>query len=587
MGRAINGTIALWLALSGGVWGWTVDGITSTGAWVGESWTAVWDYNLARLQKRDSKAELSGSAGCIILIARLTGLGLWGWACWRWYPHLSSHVNGIVVLVAMGILTFLVLDLSLFLSFVLMLLVVPVIAMIGLVGMAVIAVVSVVCLSALVATVVGMVAFALAALAVVLAVLSVVALVAAVLFVPILVGSVCFAIYLASLVVLQCLVLLATILLRPGQYVWLLWRGVNYVCPSGRCGTVISGMRVPAHFCRSCGSVYSNLWPSLYGVLYHSCEGKGGHCQERLPTLDILGRNRLSRACPRPDCGMPFVSRSAFRLPARVVAVVGGKSAGKTTMIHMAVQELLAGGAESAAPLSAQIDTPEQEKVFEDVWRGRLSRGERVVPTSGSVPDAYVLQVTHREGTRARRELVYLYDAPGEQFESIDSFSEHQYLRRVCGILLLVDPASLGGFRKKARGIPQEMGGSATPLGDVVGPMRTVVKKMVAADQASGLPVAVVLTKADHPLVRERVGGVGSEATDGRTCRAALCEWGADAEVADLEAMFRGVRYFACSAQGRMYSDANPAPFAGQRVLEPLTWLLTGAGLPQTQGATR
>jgi hypothetical protein len=58
------------------------------------------------------------------------------------------------------------------------------------------------------------------------------------------------------------------------------------------------------------------------------------------------------------------------------------------------------------------------------------------------------------------------------------------------------------------------------------------------------------------------------------SCRKALDALGAGNVVRGLEQYFTSVRYFACSALGRIPDPKNRAPFQPAGVIEPFLWLL-------------
>jgi len=383
------------------------------------------------------------------------------------------------------------------------------------------------------------------------------------------IGLIGFGLYLFGLVLLQCVVLLVVALMRPAQYLWVIWRGIHFTCPSGRHGT----FTMPAHVCPDCGSGYSRLWPSTYGVLYHQCEGKkdGHSCGQRLPTLDRLGRNRLNRVCA--ICGVPFVSRSSGKLPVSVIGIVGGTGVGKTSMMLMAVANLMTGSQDGSAEINAEIDTPDQRFIFEREWE-KLKVGQTAEPTQGSVPDAFILRLNHGQ----HKSLLYIYDAPGEQFEHIDLFTPHQYLERANGLMLLVDPRSLPGFGDYAGRVAPVAGRSRTQFENVVNSCISAAERMVAhgSDGRLAMPLAVIVTMADIEAVARRVGDVTAGPSDSDACRRALIEWRGGPSVTTLESHFSKVCYFACSALGRTPNETNTAPFKSYRVLDPLTWILYG-----------
>jgi hypothetical protein len=455
----------------------------------------------------------------------------------------------------------------------LILLALPVVVLVALGGFIALAAIFLVCLLVLSCLLLGTAAVSLGGAIVLLAPLAALAAAATVPLIAMALGLIVFGLYLAGLVLLQWMVLLVVALMRPAQYLWVIRRGIHLTCPSGRHGT----FTVPAHLCPDCGAAYSNLWPSTYGVLHHQCEGtKDGHpCHRRLPTLDRLGRNQLNRVCAK--CGASFRSRSSGKLPVAVVGIVGGTSVGKTTMMLMTIAKLMSPPHDGSNGIRAEIDTDDQRAIFEREW-GRLQRGEMVAPSSGSVPDAFILRLKHSQ----KQSLLYLYDAPGEQFQNIDTFSQHQYLQVAAGLLLLVDPASLPGFVEGSKSIAAEVQasqGSETAIAKVVNTCIAATQKMMpqTSDQRLGLPLAVIITKADMKAVTEQVGDITLGSPDSAVCTKALRSWRADSVVQMLEKNFSNVRYFACSALGRTPNKENTTPFTAYGVLDPLLWILDGS----------
>jgi hypothetical protein len=56
-----------------------------------------------------------------------------------------------------------------------------------------------------------------------------------------------------------------------------------------------------------------------------------------------------------------------------------------------------------------------------------------------------------------------------------------------------------------------------------------------------------------------------------------LCQYSLDNFVRDLEAQLSTVKYFSCSALGRLPSQDDTSSFVPVRVLDPLIWLLISA----------
>ena len=100
-----------------------------------------------------------------------------------------------------------------------------------------------------------------------------------------------------------------------------------------RCPNCHKNMPLPTYICSTCQIEHTRLWPSMYGILWHTCIT----CKTRLPTLSALGRRQL--ACICPHCHYTLSSDIGT---ARTVhlPIVGGSAVGKTTYLLLALQQL-------------------------------------------------------------------------------------------------------------------------------------------------------------------------------------------------------------------------------------------------------
>ncbi|MBI3248838.1 MAG: hypothetical protein HYZ50_20235 [Deltaproteobacteria bacterium] len=341
-----------------------------------------------------------------------------------------------------------------------------------------------------------------------------------------------------------------------------LWRGIFHTCPARDC----SYRGLPAYGCADCGVLNYQLWPNLYGLLWHYCIG----CDQRLPTLDLLGRKSLSRHCGDPQCRMPLLGKHAGRVPERLVAIAGAPSSGKTNYLLMAVHELLNSNGNG---LRGEIDDNTQAEEFRHERRN-LEAGFPSAKTS-AVAKAMLLYVKAR---RTKCQL-YLYDAPGEEFLSIGSLSERQYLSLLEGFILLVDPLSFASVRGQ-KGRKDGQGSSLKDVAAAISAASAGVR--TGRDGKRSVRVAVVISKADLEPVRNRIGDIRRERIARAVCRQAIVDWGGRNEIQALENQFAAVEYFACSPLGRAVDASNRQPFRGYGVLEPLRWILLG-GSSQAQ----
>ncbi len=381
-----------------------------------------------------------------------------------------------------------------------------------------------------------------------------------------------FSSYLLLLFALTALSFVIFLPMRAGQELSLLYRRVTYRCPYDDC----SGQGLPIHICL-CGQQYPDLLPSFYGIFHHICWHNGRAV--KLPTMDFLGRNKLPRLCG--TCKRPLVLSSIGELSERPVAIVGGPSAGKTVFLRQATRQL--SERLSALPNArVYIDSQEQEQTLKQDLT-QLDRGQVVSKTAGNVIQAFGLAV--RIPKKRVNSLLYLYDAPGEHFLTMERFGQKQVLRHLAGIVLLVDPFSLPGLSDHAHRLDAGLQPSEIPFYNIVTVLINGVNQMLVRRPIDkcDVPLAVVISKADAlpwqdlPFLAD-LGQSQLIDLDGSLysahCREALEKLGEGRSIRALEQKFSNVQYFACSALGRMPDGRNTAPFQPLGVAEPFLWLL-------------
>jgi Double-GTPase 2 len=379
--------------------------------------------------------------------------------------------------------------------------------------------------------------------------------------------------FLAYLAVLTSLTALSFILFLPmrgAHMVWLLRRRISYQCPYDDCP--YNGM--PIHLCE-CGERYRDLQPSFYGIFHHKCRHPDREL--RLATMDWWGRNKLPRLCG--GCERPLIHSSLGELPEWPIAIVGGASAGKTVFLLQATRRL-------REQLSAQpgcvvrIDAADQERDYQEKIE-QLERGQVVAKTAGDVMQAFGLSVRAPKGLRC---LLYLFDKPGEDFATMQRFGRMQVVQHVKGLVLLVDPFSLPALTEYAQRLGAGLKASEEPFSKIVHNLINSVNLMLLRrpEDKCDVPVAIVLSKADalptsdYPFLKDLYQGDGllvDEVSNTR-CREALNKLGASSSVRELEMKFSRLRYFSCSALGRLPELRDTKPFQPRGVTEPLLWLL-------------
>ena len=369
--------------------------------------------------------------------------------------------------------------------------------------------------------------------------------------------------YLLALVLLTALSAVAFLPIRAMNGLSLLYRHITYCCPYDDCG--YSGL--PIHIYGD--QQFPDLQPNFYGVFYHSCRNPDG-TEVKLPTLDFRGRKKLDRICG--GCKRPLIFSSFGELAEKPIAIVGGPMAGKTVFLCQAVDQLL--DCLGKLPGSrVQIDSDTQWQELEGNMQ-RLQRGQVLAKT---VNQTMAFGLSARLSRRWRH-LLYLYDAPGEDFLTMQRLGQKQSFQHTSGIILLVDPFSLPGLAShRDKSMSQVV--SEVPLQQVVETLLAGVNTLLVKQPTDtcNVPLAVVINKVDALPVAElpflSALQTGSEAGT-EACRQALDRLGANRILPALEHKFTKIKFFSCSALGRMPDPDNASPFQPLGVTEPFLWLL-------------
>lgn len=325
---------------------------------------------------------------------------------------------------------------------------------------------------------------------------------------------------------------------------------------------------LPVYVCPACGAEHRQLVPGRWGVLKRECQ-----CESAaLPTTVLGGRQRVPQRCPS---GHPMSGLIGYAETLRI-ALVAGPSAGKTTYLAGAMLEFERMNAEKRFAVGVLEDSSAfYGAVLEGLRQGRLPQKTQI---SGNPA-----LVTEVQGDNRSR-VLYAYDVAGEHYQSADQTRNLRFLEVPSGLVLLVDPLSIGrvaeeheseleGAREAVRPSPEE-------------PIR-VLERTVAALSESGTdpgatPIAVVIGKTDAFGIDGEIerlrGGAGDDAP-----RAWLEANGAGNFVRAVEAEFKQIRWFGCSALGRVPDDADRRAFEPVGAAEPLLWLLGRRGVAPAQ----
>jgi double-GTPase-like protein len=351
-----------------------------------------------------------------------------------------------------------------------------------------------------------------------------------------------------------------------------------------RCPDCHKEMPLPVFICPTCQTEHTRLWPSLYGVLSHRCKT----CNTtRLPTIGPLGRHKLARICPhcRRPLNIGIGGGTNLHIP-----IVGGASTGKTNYIVMATREFKH-IYEEIHHYSITFTDPIHQQNFEANAQ-RLASGRELVKTPEIVPQAYNLAIKAPRRWKVPT-IVYVYDAAGEAFNTSENTDSQVYYKYIDAIVFVIDPCAIPAYYKVHYGEIELLRQSLRPSElDVM----QAYERMTQMFEASiGLqkgrryshPIAVVITKVDALELENEIGTPAAQALLQRdssitseedamstVVRDSLCNYGLDHFVRELELQFANVKYFSCSALGRLPAQEDTSGFIPIRVVDPLLWLL-------------
>jgi hypothetical protein len=354
-----------------------------------------------------------------------------------------------------------------------------------------------------------------------------------------------------------------------------------------RCPDCHAHMMIPIYICPRCATEHSRLWPSVYGVFHHKCE----KCQIQLPTLDVLGRKDIIRRCP--TCKTPM-NKDIGRMINVHIPVIGGPSAGKSNYIIMATNQFIENYANTHG-IKVSFPDEKHELDYQSNVK-RLSSGTELVKTTNIVPQAYNLAIKKPRDMIGR--IVYIYDAAGEAYSDERNTVLQTYFRYIHGLIFIIDPFSIEQFVQEHEAEIEKIKGSIRPSSlnvmSAYERMMNVIESSVkfTRNKKIGIPIAVIVLKTDALDLEDRIGRpaasrimltdplISSEEDAINTLvDKFLIENGLGNFVRDLQAQFEKVRYYSCSALGRLPDPVNRTPYEPIGVLDPFLWLLGEIGV--------
>ncbi len=389
--------------------------------------------------------------------------------------------------------------------------------------------------------------------------------------------------------VVIALVALTLLLLLHGLALALIWLGAMYgslllaliersvikmrsgyaKCPHAGCHQPVP---LPVLHCPGCSAAHDKLMPGRFGVFRRRCR-----CGKRLPTLFWLGKGRLFSRCPR--CRKPM--REELFGDNVHVPIYGGQAAGKTMLMMALTWRLLE---RHLAGVDAALIEEAARRNYRGSWKADFESGVVRPKTAETLPDAFLLSVRRQQGLPVS---LYLYDPSGEVFQRGNDLPGHRFIGYYDGMALVIDPLSLPRFAERyyrQTGAPdlQRTTSPQSPF-DVLDQIVNQLESQagLARERSFARPLAVIVSKADIPIVDRELGVPATDPGDsweesGAVASARVRAWLARYEpnlVQLLETRFRTLRFFAVSALGHLPQQRGA--FRPEGTLLPLTWLLS------------
>jgi len=349
----------------------------------------------------------------------------------------------------------------------------------------------------------------------------------------------------------------------------------------GRCPECHQPLSLPVYVC-ACGAKHERLIPGAYGPIFRRCQ-----CGRELPTLFLFGRNKLHSQC---RVCKHELNTTVLTVPDVFIPIVGGVSSGKTSLITATLAEFEK--KESGLSITFPKGASQNESVIQREyirWRGQYMSGQRLTKTTDDRVRAVHVCL---EDARGHKRLLYAYDAAGEIHRGEHALGTLPYYSYIHGLIFLVDPFSLT-VQRLGPASPVQMLDPVSPSPD--SPKQVfdqVVRSLISYSRRSSIasvPMAIAVTKTDAFGLRSRILSVSVPAVAGekaptpdelssRAVRQWLLKNGGESLVNSAEQFFDNVRYFECSALGRL-PETGALPFQARGVLELWAWILGEAGL--------
>lgn len=351
---------------------------------------------------------------------------------------------------------------------------------------------------------------------------------------------------------------------------YLFFHGFFSVCPHCHEKTLL-----PEYLCNNCGKIHTQLIPNSYGILFHQCE-----CGQKLPATFFVNRGRLQARCSHDKCHQ-LLHREHVESRKIFVPILGGPSAGKTAFMFAVVRKLVEEKAAEMGFETAFVDSNTESEYKKIV--NQLRKGNVPTKTVASIPKAFNLEL--KKGGKTKF-VLYIYDPAGEAFENTENLTAHQYYEYLSGMVMIVDPFSIPTVRrdyeKDLSSTWSDVNPSQLNLEDALNTVLLTLEESFGLSKTGKIkkPLAVVISKVDAFGLDKIIGEAAITGENDRVQRKSnlirqqLIDWNEAALIQQIETRFKSVKYFSCSALGRIPNSKSKDDFVPHHVFEPISWLL-------------
>jgi hypothetical protein len=304
------------------------------------------------------------------------------------------------------------------------------------------------------------------------------------------------------------------------------------------------------------------------------------------------------RICPACHSELPYTIGDYKDL---IIAVIGGKEAGKSHYISVLIQQIMNEVGQSFDSSLQPLDDDTIRRYSEDFYKPIYLKHETIgVTVSGranaavKVPLIYTLSFMGKGIFRQKKirdvATIVFFDTAGEDLNAEKTMiTENKYIYNSSGIIILLDPLQLPNVRSQLPSntpLPQEN----TELTDIISRTAKLIRnaKKMKPKQFIDIPVALAFSKMDavkpllgpdsslnYPGEHLHRFDMGDFEAINSEMETLVSKWSGDKLPQQLRLNFKNYAFFGLSALGCNPHGTQKIPKVRPlRVEDPFLWLL-------------